>query len=174
MNVVLWDINEENMDKVAEEIKSINGQVHSYVCDVTNKDEVYQTASKVKDVDILINNAGIVIGKNFLSCSDKDIERTINVNLMAHFWVSCLLSCEITVLTMWSSCLQKQNLGFPLSIPHYTTISTMVTTTSQAYHTSAITIKIMTIIITMTKIISINRSPWLPSQHHLNDQHHNK
>ena len=88
---MLWDINEENMDKVAEEIKSINGQVRSYVCDVTNKDEVYQTASKVKDVDILINNAGIVIGKNFLSCSDKDIERTINVNLMAHFWVSCLL-----------------------------------------------------------------------------------
>lgn len=89
--MVLWDINKENMDKVADEIKSLNGEVWSYVCDVTKKDEVYQTASKVKgigDVDILINNAGTVNGKNFLSCSDKDIERTMNVNLMAHFWVS--------------------------------------------------------------------------------------
>ena len=99
--MVLWDINKENMDKVSDEIKSLNGQVCSYVCDVTKKDEVYQTASKVKDVDdvdILINNAGTVNGKNLLSCSDKDIERTMNVNLMAHFWVSQLLSHELAAV----------------------------------------------------------------------------
>ncbi len=89
---MLWDINEENMNKVADEIIGLNGEAFSYVCDVTKKDEVYETARKVKlnvgDVDILVNNAGVVTGKNFLSCSDKDIEKTMNVNLMAHFWVS--------------------------------------------------------------------------------------
>jgi all-trans-retinol dehydrogenase (NAD+) len=90
--VVLWDINEENIRKVADEITGLGGQAFSYVCDVTKKDEVYETANRVKldvgDVDILVNNAGIVIGKTILSCSDKDIEKVMNVNLMAHFWVS--------------------------------------------------------------------------------------
>jgi all-trans-retinol dehydrogenase (NAD+) len=92
VKVVLWDINEKNMNKVVDEIKDVNGEAFSYVCDVTNKDEVYETASKVRldvgDVDILVNNAGVVTGKNFLSCSDKEIEKTMNVNLMAHYWVS--------------------------------------------------------------------------------------
>ena len=93
---MLWDINEENMGKVVDEIVALNGQAFSYVCDVTKKEEVYETASKVKEdvgnVDILVNNAGVVVGKNFLSCSDKEIEKTMNVNLMAHFWVSHQLS----------------------------------------------------------------------------------
>ena len=93
---MLWDINEENMGKVVDEIVAVNGQAFFYVCDVTKKEEVYETASKVKDdvgnVDILVNNAGVVVGKNFLSCSDKEIEKTMNVNLMAHFWVSHTLS----------------------------------------------------------------------------------
>ena len=79
------------MQKVADEITSLNGQVFLYVCDVTNKEKVYETAREVKadvgNVDILVNNAGTVVGKSFLSCSDKEIEKTMNINLMAHFWV---------------------------------------------------------------------------------------
>ncbi|KAK7062983.1 hypothetical protein SK128_027694, partial [Halocaridina rubra] len=37
-------------------------------------------------VDILINNAGIVTGKNFLQASDQLVERTFSVNIMSHFW----------------------------------------------------------------------------------------
>ena len=65
---------------------------------------MYETASKVKldvgDVDILVNNAGVVTGKDFFSCSDSEIEKTMNVNLMAHYWVSdekcwgCFLACS--------------------------------------------------------------------------------
>ena len=42
----------------------------------------------VGQVDILINNAGIVTGKKFLQCSDSMIQKTMEVNIMAHFWVS--------------------------------------------------------------------------------------
>lgn len=38
-------------------------------------------------VDILVNNAGIVTGKKFLDCSDSMIEKTMDVNANAHFWV---------------------------------------------------------------------------------------
>jgi all-trans-retinol dehydrogenase (NAD+) len=37
-------------------------------------------------VDILINNAGIVSGGTLLECGDEAIERTFEVNTLAHFW----------------------------------------------------------------------------------------
>ena len=43
--------------------------------------------SKVGDVTILINNAGIVTGKKFRECSDALMQKTMEVNAMAHFWV---------------------------------------------------------------------------------------
>ena len=39
------------------------------------------------NVHILVNNAGIVTGKKFLDSSDKEIEKTFQVNTLAHFWV---------------------------------------------------------------------------------------
>jgi all-trans-retinol dehydrogenase (NAD+) len=34
-----------------------------------------------------VNNAGIVSGKRFLETTDEENERTMNVNINAHFWV---------------------------------------------------------------------------------------
>lgn len=39
------------------------------------------------DIDILVNNAGIVTGKKFLECPDSLIQKTMDVNATAHFWV---------------------------------------------------------------------------------------
>ena len=43
-------------------------------------------------VSILVNNAGVVSGKVLLDCSDEQIQRTFDVNVLAHFWV--LLRCS--------------------------------------------------------------------------------
>lgn len=91
-NIIIWDINQDNMEKVANEIKEANGTVYTYLCDVSDRDAIYATAEEVKKdvgkVDILINNAGIVSGKLLLQCTDEQIERLIKVNLMAHFWTT--------------------------------------------------------------------------------------
>lgn len=42
---------------------------------------------EIGDVNILVNNAGIVSGKKLLELDDSEIERTFKVNTMAHFWV---------------------------------------------------------------------------------------
>jgi all-trans-retinol dehydrogenase (NAD+) len=42
--------------------------------------------AKLGRVDILVNNAGIVSGKPFLECAPESIERTMDVNINAHFW----------------------------------------------------------------------------------------
>lgn len=36
---------------------------------------------------MVINNAGVVSGKPLLDCSDAAIQRTFDVNVIAHFWV---------------------------------------------------------------------------------------
>ena len=48
----------------------------------------FKIKKKVGDITILVNNAGIVTGKKFLDSSDPAIEKTIQVNTMAHFWLS--------------------------------------------------------------------------------------
>jgi len=89
-NLVLWDINEEGVNKVKEEVLALGVRCHAYSCDVSKRENVYKTAKQVQkdagDVTILINNAGIVTGKTLLEADDNLIEKTFNVNTVAHFW----------------------------------------------------------------------------------------
>lgn len=47
-----------------------------------------QVKREVGDVNILVNNAGIVTGKKFMDAPDSLVEKTMEVNTQAHFWVS--------------------------------------------------------------------------------------
>ncbi|NXC41591.1 RDHE2 dehydrogenase, partial [Penelope pileata] len=89
--LVLWDINQEGL-KETSRLAEENGaaRVHSYICDCSKRQEVYRAADQVKkevgDVSILVNNAGIVTGKRFIESPDSLVEKTMEVNTMAHFW----------------------------------------------------------------------------------------
>ncbi|TRZ06048.1 hypothetical protein HGM15179_021059, partial [Zosterops borbonicus] len=89
--VVLWDINQEGLNCTVRLARDNGaGRVHSYICDCSKRQDVYRVADQVKkevgDVSILINNAGIVIGKRFLDSPDPLLEKTMDVNTVAHFW----------------------------------------------------------------------------------------
>lgn len=64
--------------------------VFCYKINLCERNSIYETAKRVKEdigsVDILINNAGVVSGKNFLDIPDEKIELTLKVNTLAHFW----------------------------------------------------------------------------------------
>lgn len=70
-------------------------QCTSYVVDIASREAVYAAAQRVRDevgaVDILVNNAGIVACKTFWDLPDKVIESTYAVNILAHYWVSCMM-----------------------------------------------------------------------------------
>lgn len=95
--VVLWDIDEENLKSVADEIGASGGEVYYYVCDCSKSEQVQRTAASVREevgnVAILVNNAGIVTGKSFIESSEKGIQKVMEVNALAHFWVSMVCSC---------------------------------------------------------------------------------
>jgi len=45
--LVLWDINSEATNEVATELRQLDVEVHTYICDVANSDRLYSTANKV-------------------------------------------------------------------------------------------------------------------------------
>ncbi|NXE79643.1 RDHE2 dehydrogenase, partial [Cochlearius cochlearius] len=89
--LVLWDIDDKG-NKETTRLAQNNGanQVFAYHCDCSKREEVYQQADKVRkevgDVTILINNAGILIGKKFCDIPDADFEKTLRVNFFSQVW----------------------------------------------------------------------------------------
>ena len=83
--ITIWDLNEQALKSAKDELTALGGNVYTYICDITDKKRVYELAKQAeKDmgkVDILINNAGYMIGGNFLDQPDEKWERMIDVNL---------------------------------------------------------------------------------------------
>lgn len=84
--VVLWDINEEKLDETRDEFaREGYKNVTSYVVDVSDVEDIKAAAdavrSEVGTVEILFNNAGVVVGKPFAEHSHRDIAKTININV---------------------------------------------------------------------------------------------
>lgn len=52
------------------------------------KDSAEQCTKVFGDVDILINNAGIVQGKEFMSLNEKLVSKQFIVNMESHFWIT--------------------------------------------------------------------------------------
>ncbi len=85
--VIVWDISEKNIADTLAEL-SPKGVISGYQIDVSNYDMVSRTASKVGDIDILINNAGIVVGRDFSEHSAADINRVMGVNITAPLYLT--------------------------------------------------------------------------------------
>jgi len=87
--VVIVDVRESELDAAREELSRC-GEVASYVCDISEREKVYSLADRVQaefgTIDILVNNAGVVKSNPFMEKPDETIERTVAVNLLAHFW----------------------------------------------------------------------------------------
>lgn len=85
--LIIWDINQANIDAVAQEFSSL-GNVSGYKVDVADYNSVQEAYNAVKkdcgDVDILIQCAGVVTtNKTFDQNSITDIQRTMNINAIA-------------------------------------------------------------------------------------------
>lgn len=84
--LIIWDINQSAIDAVTSEFSAF-GKIHSFKVDVSNPEEIVAAAENVRsnigNVDVLINNAGIVVGKYFDEHSYSDIKRTMDINAIA-------------------------------------------------------------------------------------------
>ncbi|KAF5583051.1 pectate lyase 1 [Fusarium subglutinans] len=64
---------------------------HFYKVDVTSPHSIHEAMEQVRrdigDPTVLINNAGIALGKDILACTADQIKQMVQVNLLAHFWL---------------------------------------------------------------------------------------
>ncbi|XP_066146083.1 short-chain dehydrogenase/reductase family 16C member 6-like [Euwallacea fornicatus] len=89
--VVAWDINEELNTQTVHHIQKLGYKnIYGYKVDVSNRQNVMETAEKVRnsvgEVTILINNAGIMPHHSFLEHTEAEVRRIMDVNVMANFW----------------------------------------------------------------------------------------
>jgi len=92
-HVVLWDVNESALKDTAIELEAAGGTASTFVVDVSSAEAVATAAdavrSEVGDVQILINNAGIVRGNGyFWENQTRDIEQTMLINSIAPMLVA--------------------------------------------------------------------------------------
>lgn len=86
MKVIVWDIDNQKINETVNEL-STHGQISGNCVDVSNKSQIEDTSKELFNkglkVDLLINNAGIVVGEYFHQHSSSDIEKTIAINTIA-------------------------------------------------------------------------------------------
>lgn len=89
-NLILWDINKKALEEAKKDLSKAGVIVKTAVVDVTDREKVYATVkeheAEVGAIDVLINNAGIVAGGEFLKTPDEKLEMTFKVDLIALMW----------------------------------------------------------------------------------------
>lgn len=83
--VILWDINEAKLLETQEYFAKKGHDVLTDVVDVADLNDIIRASEALKEqigtLDILFNNAGIVVGKSFDKHSHRDISKTIDINV---------------------------------------------------------------------------------------------
>lgn len=90
--LVIWDRDAEGLEKVVAEFTAKGWTVLGQQVDVTDLDRIQVAAREVEarfgGVDILINNAGIIVGKDFEDHDHAEIDRTMRINAKAPMHVT--------------------------------------------------------------------------------------
>ncbi|MHC4391875.1 MAG: SDR family oxidoreductase [Planctomycetota bacterium] len=91
-HLILWDIDEAGLATLAQEQRGRGHKVDTYRVDLTQRNAIDAAAEEVLKahggVDVLVNNAGIVSGRELLEIDPAAIERTFQVNTLALFWTT--------------------------------------------------------------------------------------
>jgi len=84
--VILWDIDRQALAASAAELRVGEATVETAVVDISDVDRIEAAAQELLavsgSVDILFNNAGVVVGKSFADHSREEIERSIRINVL--------------------------------------------------------------------------------------------
>lgn len=88
-NVVINDIRAEAAQAVADEVRTAGGQAIANTGDITTlagaQSILDATLAAFGDVHVLVNNAGVLRDRMFLSLSEEDWDTVMRVHLRGHF-----------------------------------------------------------------------------------------
>jgi glucose 1-dehydrogenase len=89
--VIIADVDDEAGETAADDLKGI-GEATFIHCNVAERLDVRnliaETLNAYGDIDVLVNNAGVVAGSEFLELEEDDFDRVISINLKGPFLCS--------------------------------------------------------------------------------------
>ncbi|MCB7479863.1 SDR family oxidoreductase [Christiangramia sediminis] len=94
-SLIILDINRKALHELELQLKSEYVQILCLEVDLTDDTQLKNSVAEIKErgleIDILINNAGVVTGKNFSEHSLRDIDLNMQVNSVAPMKLTNLL-----------------------------------------------------------------------------------
>ena len=83
--IAICDLNQAGIDAAIKEVEAVGGQALGYVVDVTKPDQIAAMrdallAEKGR-IDVLVNNAGIVMDAQLIKMTEDQFDKVIEINL---------------------------------------------------------------------------------------------
>ena len=94
-NLVIISRTQKDLNEVSKKIKKLQSKCKSFVCDITNYEEIKKIINKQPKVDILINNAGNNIPEHFTKVKTENMEYLVKINTIATFNLAQLCALKM-------------------------------------------------------------------------------
>ena len=94
-NLLIVSRTKKDLDQVSKIIKKFKVKCKSYVCDITNYNQIKLVINQQQRIDILVNNAGNNIPEHFTKVKTKNMEYLVKVNTIAAFNVAQLCALKM-------------------------------------------------------------------------------
>ena len=94
-DLIIVSRTEKDLKNVAKIIKKFKSKCTTYVCDVTNYNQIKNIINKQKKIDILVNNAGTNIPEHFTKVQKKNMEYLVKINTVATFNLAQLCTLKM-------------------------------------------------------------------------------
>ena len=94
-NLIIISRTKKDLEEVSKIIRKFKSKCKSYVCDITNYNEIKEIINKQAKIDILINNAGNNIPEHFTKVKTKDMEYLVKINTIATFNLAQLCALKM-------------------------------------------------------------------------------
>ena len=94
-DLIIISRTQKDLDAVSKIIKKFKSKCISYVCDVTNYNQIKNVIAKQNKIDILVNNAGNNIPEHFTKVKKKDMEYIVKLNTVSTFHTAQLCTLKM-------------------------------------------------------------------------------
>ncbi len=84
-NLIIISRTNKDLNQVSKIIKKLKVKCKSYVCDITNYQEIKEIIDKQSKIDVLVNNAGTNIPELFTKVKRENMEHMVKINNIAAF-----------------------------------------------------------------------------------------
>ena len=97
-DLIIISRTQKDINEVSKKIKKLKVKCKSYICDITNYDQIETIINSQSRIDILVNNAGNNIPEHFTKVKTKDMEYMVKINTIASFNIAQLCANKMIKL----------------------------------------------------------------------------